>query len=64
MHKINLNLDESYKSSSKWINNKKATINPINKKDNKCFEYAVTIVLNHKEMKKVSQEITKMKPYK
>ena len=50
MHKINLNLDESYKSSSEWINNKKATINPINKKDNKCFEYAVTIVLNHKEM--------------
>ena len=64
MHKINLNLDESYKSSSEWINNKKATINPINKKDNKCFEYAVTIVLNHKEMKKVSQEIAKMKPYK
>ena len=64
MHKINLNLDESYKSSSEWINNKKATINRINKKDNKCFEYAVTIVLNHKEMKKVSQEITKMKPYK
>ena len=64
MHKINLNLDESYKSSSEWINNKKATINRINKKDNKCFEYAVTIVLNNKEMKKVTQEITKMKPYK
>ena len=64
MHKINLNLDESYKSSSEWINNKKATINRINKKDNKCFECAVTIVLNNKEMKKVTQEITKMKPYK
>ena len=29
-----------------------ATINPINKKDNKCFQYAVTVALNHEEMKK------------
>ena len=27
-----------------WIKNKKATINPINKKDNKCFQYVVTVV--------------------
>ena len=43
--------------------NKKATINPINKKDNKCFQYAVIITLNHEEMKKISaKKITKIKP--
>ena len=33
---INPNCDGSYKK--KW-ENKKTTINPINKKDNKCFQY-------------------------
>ena len=42
-----------------WLDrNKKATINPINKKDNKCFQYAATIVLNHKETKKDLQRIS------
>ena len=26
-----------------------ARINPINKKNNKCFQYAVTVALNHEE---------------
>ena len=34
------------------IKNKKATINPINKKDDKCFQYAVTVALNYEEIKK------------
>ena len=46
-HKIKLNPGGSYKDSPYWIENKNATINPINKKDNKCFQYAVTFVLNH-----------------
>ena len=29
---------------------KKAAINPTNKKDNKCFQCAVTIALNHEEI--------------
>ena len=36
-HKINPNRAGSYIYSPDWIKNKKATINPINKKDNKCF---------------------------
>ena len=32
---------------------KKATINPINKKDNKCFQYAVKVALNHEKIKKL-----------
>ena len=30
----------------------KKTINPINKKDNKCFQYAVTVALNYEEIKR------------
>ena len=36
-HKINFNYDGSYTDSPYWIKNKKSTINPINRKDNKCF---------------------------
>ena len=43
--------------------NKKATINPINKKDSKCFQYAVTVTLNYEEIKKDPQRITKIKPF-
>ena len=43
-HKINPNRGGSYIDSPDSIKNKKATINPINIKDNKCFQYAVTIV--------------------
>ena len=39
------------------------TINPINKKDNKCFQYAVAVTLNHEEIKKDPQRITKIKPF-
>ena len=43
--------------------NKNATINPINKKDNNCFQYTVTVALNQGEIKKDSQKITKIKPF-
>ena len=39
--KINLNRDGSYIDSDNLI--KKAAINPINKKDNECFQYAVKV---------------------
>ena len=46
-----------------WIDkNKKATINPINQKDNKCFQYAATVVLNHEEIRKNPERITIIKP--
>ena len=56
----------SYIDSPDWIKNKKATINPINKKDEKkikCFQYAITVTLNHEEIKKDLQRITKVKPF-
>ena len=51
-HKINLNSDGLYVDSTDWIKTKKATTNPINKKHNKCFQYAVTVPLNHEEINK------------
>ena len=51
-HEINVNRDGSYIDSPDWIKNKKAATNPINTKDNKCFQYAVTVALNRKEIKK------------
>ena len=56
-HKINFSWGESYTDSPDWIKNKNATINPIKKKDNKCFQYAVTAALNHEEIKKDPQRI-------
>ena len=46
----------SYRDYLDWIKNKKAIINPINKNDNKCFQYAVTVALNHEEIGKKSPE--------
>ena len=40
-----------------WIKTKKATINPINKKD-KLFKNAVTVTLNYKEIEKEIYRIT------
>ena len=47
-HKINPNSGGSYIDSPDWIKNEKATINPINKNDNECFQYAATVALNYK----------------
>ena len=35
----------------------------MNKKDNKCFQYAVTVTLNYEEIKKDLQRITNIKPF-
>ena len=56
--RTNINRGGSYIDSPGWIRNKEATINPINKKDNKCFLYVVTVALNYKKIKKDPQRIT------
>ena len=61
--KIKLNRSESYIDSPDWIKNKKATINPVNKRDNRCSEYAITFILNLNRVKKDPQRIIKIKPF-
>ena len=60
-HKINLNCGGSYVDSPYCIKNKKATINPIIKKD-KCFQYAITVPLNE-EIGKHVERIIKINPF-
>ena len=62
-YKINLNRGWSYIDSPDWIK-KTTTISPINKKDDKCFQYAVTVAFNYEEIKKDPQRITKINPFK
>ena len=62
-HKADLKRSGSYIDSPKWIKNKKATINPQNKDDDKCFQYAITIALNYDEIGKNPERVNKLKPF-
>ena len=42
---------------------KETAINPINKNDHKCFQYAATLALNHKKIGKDAGRIAKIKPF-
>ena len=57
--KINFKRDGSYMDTPDWTKNEKA--NPIIKEDNRCSQYAVAVTLSHRETKKDSQRITKIK---
>ena len=62
-HEINPNRVGSYIDSPDWKKSKKVTINLINIKVNKCFQYAVTVPLNYEEINKDLQRITKIKHF-
>ena len=63
LNKITLNRVESYIYSTEWLKSKKATRNPQNKTDGKCFQYALTVALNYQNIKKDPERITKIKPF-
>ena len=50
-HKINMNCVGSCMNCPDWIKIKTTTINLINNKDNKYFQYTVAVALNFKEIK-------------
>ena len=52
----------SYIDSPEWLKNKKATINPKNN-DNNSFQYALTVALNHQNIIKDTQRLSKIKPF-
>ena len=62
IHKIQLR-GKSYIKSSKWILTKRGTINPKNNKDNKCFQYAVTVALNNQTIDNHPERISNIKPF-
>ena len=50
--KIDIRRGESYIISPDWIASKKATINPKNEKDNKCFQWSIISGLNYNKINK------------
>ena len=62
LQKIGLKRGGSYIDSPEWLKNKKATINTENNDDN-CFQYALTVALNHQNIGKNPQIITKIKSF-
>ena len=54
-------IKNTFVKSPDWIKNKKCTINSQNK-DNKCFQYSITISLYHKEIKNNPERTSKIKP--
>ena len=59
-HKISLKRGISYIKSPEWVINKRATINPKNK-DNKCFQYSITVALNHQNIENHPERISNIK---
>ena len=58
LHKIDIIRAESYIVSPDWIASKKATINPKNEKDNKCFQWSIIAgliynIIKEKELEKL-----------
>ena len=54
LQKIGLKRSGSYIDSPKWLKNKKTNDN--------CFQYALTVALNHQNIGKNPQRISKIKP--
>ena len=62
LNKVSLSRGGSYIDSPKWLKNKKATINPKNN-DDRCFQYVLTVALNHKQIKDHPERISKIKSF-
>ena len=60
--KIDIKRGESYIISPDWIVSKKATINPKNEKDNKCFQWSIIAGLNYNKIKE--KELKKIEKFK
>ena len=63
LHKISLNRGSSYIDSPEWLKNKKATINPKNKKDDNCFQFAIAIALHYQQINNHPEEIYNIKTF-
>ena len=62
LHKRSLKRGKSYIKSPEWVLNKRATIFPKNK-DNNCFQYSITVALNHQNIQNHPERISNIKPF-
>ena len=60
LNKISFNRGGSYIDSPKWLKNEKAAIN-LKNNDDKCFQYALTVILDFEQIKKDPQEYQKLR---
>ena len=63
LHKISLNRCGSYIDSFTWIKHKRVTINSWNTKNRRCFQYALTTVLNYQSIDHHPERISKLRPF-
>ena len=63
LHKVDLNRGRSYIDSTRWLKDKKASINPKNMNDDRCFQYAVTVALNYEQIKNHPERINNIVPF-
>ena len=63
INKIIINRVGSYIESPEWLKSKKCTINPQNKNDNNCFQYATTVALNHEKINSHPEKISKVRHF-
>ena len=61
IHKKSPERGKSYIKSSVWVLNKRATISPKNK--GKCFQYSITVALNHQNIENHPERISNIKPF-
>ena len=64
-HKTSLkreNSSEFFLKSSEWLINKRVTINP-NNKDDKCFQYSMTVASNHQRIESHPERISNIEPF-
>ena len=63
VHKTSLKRGKSYMKSPEWLVNKRATINPKNVSDDKCFQYSITVALHHKDIENHPERIINIGPH-
>ena len=52
LHGVRLKRGGSYIKSLKWLENKKATINPKNENDDECLQWSIISALNYNDIMK------------
>ena len=62
IHKTSMKRGNSYIKPSEWLINKRAAINP-KKKDDKCFQYSITVALNHQNIENHPERISSIEPF-
>ena len=62
LHKTRLRRGKSCIESPQWLKNKRATIN-LKNDDNNCFQYAITVALNHQNIENHLERISNIEPF-